>query len=527
MTVDGPRHSFGIAPHCCPCEERDATTRTSISRRDFLKGAGVTALGSVAAGGLVWPLLAGQDEVASEVYRLRPLKVKPILVYDTPQRRPQTSWRNWGGIASDADARAEVARIEGELAALKKKAEFPLEFLPVTALRQAADLAAVSDLGSAQALVIYAAGGWLDVYDALDKTGKDRILFCRHRSGPVYLWYEIISPRYLRKHTDALAVQGVDEDDVVIDSQDGLLWRLRALAGLRNTMGTKILAVGGPAAWSDPEGPGTVVKKVIDTWKFDIVTVSYDDLGRLIKEARADAAAVRRARTRADAYLRQPGTVLETEPSFVDNGFLLDEVFRALMKKAGCRALTINGCMGTIMPLAETSACLTLSTLNDDGYLAFCESDFVVIPAGVLMANIAGHPVFLNDPTYPHDGLVTQAHCTAPRRMDGRTAEPARILTHFESDYGAAPKVEMATGQVVTEIIPDFASKRWAGFLGEIADAPFLPICRSQIDVRFKCDDRTLAKRMSGFHWMTAYGDHTKELAYALKRVGIAWDFLG
>jgi hypothetical protein len=151
----------------------------------------------------------------------------------------------------------------------------------------------------------------------------------------------------------------------------------------------------------------------------------------------------------------------------------------------------------------------------------------VVIPAGVLMANIAGHPVFLNDPTFPHDGIITQAHCTAPRKMDGLRAEPARILTHFESDYGAAPKVEMAKGQAVTNIIPGFASKRWLGLRGEIVEAPFLPICRSQIDVRFACDDRTLARSMQGFHWMTAYGDHTRELGYALKRVGIGWDLLG
>jgi len=26
---------------------------------------------------------------------------------------------------------------------------------------------------------------------------------------------------------------------------------------------------------------------------------------------------------------------------------------------------------------------------------------------------------------------------------------------------------------------------------------------------------------------MTAYGDYTRELPYALKRVGIEWDFLG
>jgi len=516
-----------MKPHCCPCGETHGPNGSAFTRRDFLKSTGVAALGSVAAGGLAWPLLAARPETAEAVWRPAPLRVKPLLVHDLPKRRPQTSWRSWGGLETEADARAEVARIQGELAALTKKAEFPLEFLPVSAIRRAADLPGVKDMGDAQAFIVYAAGGWMDVFDALDKTGKDRIYFCRHKSGPVYLWYEIISPRYLRQHTDSLAVKGVAEGDVVIDSQDELLWRLRALAGLRNTMGTKILAVGGPAAWADPEGPGAVVKRVIDTWNFDIVNVPYDDLGRLIREARADAATVRRAKARADAYLRTPGTSLETDRPFVENGLLLDEVFRALMKNAGCRALTINGCMGTIMPLAETSACLTLSTLNDAGYLAFCESDFVVIPSGVLLANISGRPVFLNDPTYPHDGLITLAHCTAPRRMDGQKMEPARILTHFESDYGAAPKVEMAKGQLLTNIAPDFAHKRWLGLLGEIADAPFLPICRSQIDVRYKCDDLTLAQRMPGFHWMTGYGDFTRELGYALRRVGIEWDFLG
>jgi hypothetical protein len=514
-----------MKPHCCPCGESRGPNGNAFTRRDFLKTTGAAALGSVAAGGLAWPLLAGRPETADAVFRPAPLKVKPILIYETPKRRPQTSWRSWGGIETEADARTEVARIQGELAALAKRAEFPVEVLPVSSIRQAAEVASMGDIAGAQVLLVYAAGGWMDIFDALDKTGKDRIFFCRHKSGPVYLWYEIISPRYLRQHTDKLAVKGVDEDDIVIDSQDELLWRLRALAGLHNTLGTKILAVGGPDAWAQPAG--VVPKLVVDKWKFDIVTVSYDDLGRLIREARADAATVRRAKTRADAYLRTAGTSLETGRPFVENGLLLDEVFRALLKKAGARALTINGCMGTIMPLAETSACLTLSTLNDDGYLAFCESDFVVIPSGVLLANIARRPVFLNDPTYPHDGIITLAHCTAPRKMDGRTSDPARILTHFESDYGAAPKVEMRKGQLTTNIAPDFASKRWLGLLGEIVEAPFLPICRSQIDIRFKCDDRTLAKRMPGFHWMTAYGDYTRELPYALKRVGIEWDFLG
>jgi L-fucose isomerase-like protein len=179
--------------------------------------------------------------------------------------------------------------------------------------------------------------------------------------------------------------------------------------------------------------------------------------------------------------------------------------------------------MGTIMPMSQTTACLPLSLLNDAGYLAFCESDFVVIPSGILLHYISGRPVFLNDPTFPHDKIVTLAHCTAPRKMDGRHAEPARILTHFESDYGAAPKVEMRIGQKVTNIAPDFSFKRWVGFDGKIIGNPFMAICRSQIDVEINGGSDRLMEMMQGFHWMTCYGDYMRETGYALQKLGIEW----
>jgi len=135
--------------------------------------------------------------------------------------------------------------------------------------------------------------------------------------------------------------------------------------------------------------------------------------------------------------------------------------------------------------------------------------------------------VVLEDLTYPHDGLITLAHCTAPRRNDGKTMDPARIMTHFESDYGAAPKVDMQIGQIVTNIIPDFKAERWVGFPATIVENPNMDICRSQIDVRFKFDSGLLARNMPGFHWMTGYGDYTREVGYALKKVPIKWECLG
>lgn len=513
-----PRHT------CCPCSGHDSTN--GVSRREFLQDIGSVALAGAAITGLSWSAVSAAER--NEVIPQRKaLKVKPVLVYSIPKRAHQRSWRSWGGIQTEQDAQKEATRIEKELGEIRTKADFPVDFLPVSRIRGRSEVISLTDLDQTDVIIVYAAGGGMDTFDVLARTGKDIIFFCRHKSGPVYLWYEIISPRYLRQHTDTLAVKGIDDGDVIIDCQDEIMWRLRALCGLSNTMGTRIIAIGGPGAWAQStEFRKEMFKDIKNKWQFDIQTFSYDELGELIKAARADNSAVERAHNRAGRYLKSTGTTLETDRKFVDNAFLLEQVFRGIMKKADCSAITVNSCMGTIMPIAETSACLTLSLLNDAGYQAFCESDFVVIPSGVLLVNISGKPMFLNDPTYPHDGLITLAHCTAPRRMDGKKREPARIMTHFESDYGASPKVEMQKGQIVTNIAPDFLIKRWVGLKGEIIDAPFMDICRAQIDIRFACDSKILAERMPGFHWMTCYGDYMRELGYALKKVGIEWENL-
>lgn len=503
--------------HCCGCSQ--PLSSGEMSRRRFVQITGAGTLGTLAMSGLSWEVLKSVtgDEIITP--GRKPLIVKPVFTYEIPVPREKTSWRSWGGIQTEKSADEEMKRIRSELDGLKAEADFPVEFLPVAGIKKSEEIGSIADLNTADLILIYAAGGSMSIFSELNKSGKNIIFFCRHKSGPVYLWYEIISPRYLRQHTDELSVNGIDMEDVVIDSQDELLWRLRALCGLKNTKDSVILAVGGPGAWSQPLE--VTMKRVQETYNLNIQSISYDELGKLIADAKKDKAMLRDSKDRADKYLQDKSLKLETNRQFVENCFLLENVFRKIMENFKCRAITINECMGTIMPLAETTACLTLSLLNDSGYLAFCESDFVVVPAGILMANISGKPSFLNDPTFPHDNIITLAHCTAPRKMNGTAMEPARILTHFESDYGAAPKVEMKVGQTVTNIMPDFEFRRNVGLKGSIVDNPFMDICRSQIDVRFECDSRKVADLMPGFHWITVYGDYLKEARYALKKIGI------
>jgi hypothetical protein len=478
-----------------------------VTRREF-----VYRVGALSAGGLAVRWLSGAraDQPGGpqrHALRRLPLKVQPVLTCGVAKRGEATSWREWGGIQTEEQAIQEQERIAGELGKLKAKADFPLEVLPVATARtppEAADLAK----GNHDVLLMYAGGGPGRVLEAMTLKDKWNLMFLR--------------PRLLGETAAEYGQPGLDVEDVVRDSCEELLWRLRALSGLKHTLGKRIVAIGGAGGCGAGGQKAPAIWR--EVWKLDIRDYAYDQLGPRLKRARQDDALVRRCQANARQYLAKSGTTLQTSRRFVDNAFVLLEVLKDIMEEAQTDALTVNSCMGTIMPTSETTACLPLSLLNDEGYAAFCESDFVVIPSGILLHYISDKPVFLNDPTYPHANVVTLAHCTAPRKMDGKRSEKAKIVSHFESDYGAALKVEMKLGQQVTNLVPDFACKKWVGFDGTIVANPLLDICRSQIDVQINGDGEGLMEEMKGFHWMTCYGGYLRETGYALRKLGV--DFL-
>ncbi len=453
------------------------------------------------------------------------LTVQPVLMYSTPQRRPATSWKSWGGVQTDQAAAQEAERISQELKALAAEADFGVEILPVIKVKTVEEAMRIHK-SAYDAVIVYPATGSGDLLRACfaQQKDKDTVIFVRHRSGPAYYWYEALSVKYLK--TDDTAGQnsaqdhgGVHVDDVVVDDYRELLWRLRALYGIKNFVGARIVALGGPWGKYSPEAPAVAREK----YKIEIIDVPYDQASPRIKSAGQNDRRVSEARKAAEQYLSLPNTTCTTDKKFVVNAFLLYGVFKDLMRETNAPAFTIQSCMTKILPIAETTPCLSLSLLNDEGLLAFCESDFVVIPAGILLRYISCKPVFLHNSTFPHNGIVTCAHCSAPRRMDGSRYEPAQIMTHYESEYGASPKVELPKGRQVTFIDPEYSSGRWVGFTGTVVGNPALEICRSQQDVQIEGDWRKLLKEVRDSHWMMTYGDHLKELEYAARKIGIEW----
>lgn len=454
----------------------------------------------------------------------RPLKVQPIFMCALPTKKEQTSWRSWGGVQTEAAVNEEMARITGDLARMAVKADFRLQLLPVAKVTssEAADALARQDH---DVTLLYACTGSGSLLRACLGGKSHALVFVRQQSGPVYYWYEALSTQYLQQDRFGMPAASnanllnAHVDDVVVDDCAELVWRLRALFALKNFLGTRIVALGGPWGKYAPDAP----QKAKERFQLEIVDVSYETFAPRLRQARADGALVSAAEKATMRYLALPKTRLLTDRQAVVNAFVLYQVFKDLMFEHDATAFTVKSCMGTIIPMSETTACLPLELLNDEGLIAFCESDFVIIPAGLLLRHIAARPVFLHNSTFPHARTVTCAHCTCPRRLDGRKYAPAEIMTHYESDYGAAPKVTMPIGQQVSFIDPEYSSTRWVGFKGIVKANPFYQICRSQQDVEIQGEWQKLRSEARDSHWVMVYGDYLREIGFAARKLGLEW----
>jgi len=513
------QHNSKFHAHCCSCGGHPKTSTSSISRRGFLGGlANLAALGGLTLATTSQAPAVSTKPISSGIILPRgtALRIKPVLTYQIEKRQEKNSWRSYGGLQTQAKVNEEVRRIESELKKLASQAEFPIEVMPVALVNsdQKAEEAASTDC---DVLLLYPAGGWQVYKLAASKTPS--IMFLRHKSDHHYLWYEIAHWRLLRRNGDIFEEPNMDVDDIIVDDYDEILWRLRALYGLKNARGTKMLAIGGLVAYSEP-GQKLGPAHAKEVWDYDFKIISEAEFAQRLGKARADKDIMKNVEQQTDELLTQRNITLETDRKFVVNSFLALAVCKELMSESGATNFGFAHCMGrSVIEMLDTPPCLVLSLANDEGYTAYCHTDLTHTLPGVLLRWIAGKPTFVCNSHFPHHGIFTVAHCSAPRKMNGKDYEPARIMTHFESDYGAATKVRYTKGQVVTVIIPNLRCTKWQGFRGKVLDSPSHPACRSQIDIEIDGDCRELLTEMQGFHVQVCYGDYLNEVGYALKKL--------
>lgn len=239
----------------------------------------------------------------------------------------------------------------------------------------------------------------------------------------------------------------------------------------------------------------------------------YIDLQRLIDGIKtvssADAEKVAQDLVKRAKSIKEPSEadMIEAAKAYL--------VIRKICQEENLNAMTIR-CFD-IVKACNTTSCLALAMLNDEGIVAGCEGDMQTLLTMILAKRLCGEEAFMANPSQLTDHTTMFAHCTIPLAMCDETV----IRSHFESGLGVAIQGAMP--------MTDYTIFKWGGsrldkFIAVDAKAVEHQYsnhyCRTQLmlDVNLK---PYLLHKSIGNHHVIIRGRHASEIRSFMKENGI------
>ena len=246
--------------------------------------------------------------------------------------------------------------------------------------------------------------------------------------------------------------------------------------------------------------------------RYGIETVDID-LQRLIEGIKAipqaEVIEVAQAMVKRSKAVREPSSADMVEAA---KAYL---AIKKICQEERLDAFTIR-CFD-IVKACDTTSCLALSMLNDEGIVAGCEGDMQSLMSMFLAKRLCGETAFMANPSQLTDKSSMLAHCTIPLSMCSETI----VRSHFESGIGVA----------VQGLLPltDYTLLKWGGpqldryFVaeGKAIETPYSEhFCRTQItlDVNLK---PYLLQHSIGNHHVIIRGRHADEIRNFMQANGV------
>lgn len=160
----------------------------------------------------------------------------------------------------------------------------------------------------------------------------------------------------------------------------------------------------------------------------------------------------------------------------------------------------------------DTTGCLALARLNDEGIIAGCEGDLVSTVTMMWVRELLGEVAWMANPSRanPVDDTLWLAHCTVPPSLISNL----RLDTHYESDRGVGMHGEFAPGPItVVRIGGNEMERIWLaeGDILHPGDEPDL--CRTQVELRLEAGAvEELLNDPLGNHLVMIQGHHAARL---------------
>ncbi|GEM_PF-45785 len=263
-------------------------------------------------------------------------------------------------------------------------------------------------------------------------------------------------------------------------------------------------------------GPATEIMGI------PVVYVPFAELNDLAQTASRDE-----ARDWADRWEKGAQRIEGVPRETIEKSAAMYLGQKALMKKHGANAITINCLGGFYGNHISAYPCLGFCQLVDDGLVGACECDVRSTATMVAITTLTqGRPGYISDPVMDTSKReIIYAHCVAPTKVFGPTgpANPYQILTHSEDRQGASIRSILPTGYLTTSL--QFEPKRKEILFHQamaVGNDSNDRACRTKLRAQPLGDFEKLFTMWDvwGWHRVTFYGDLQEPVAALADAVG-------
>ena len=468
---------------------------SELSRRSFLKASGA-AVSLAASGGILHgpgSLFAASSDPASRTPLFAKHKPDVALVFSHIPSGTAT-WPT-----KDYDYAGRAKELEAKLVQACPGINFVTKFVH----NEAEAKALVKDMILMDGYLLYVIGLWTGAPAVILRSGKPVVMVddLYAGSGEVLIQHG----RARRENLRCVTVSSSDFNDVVK--------AVRLFEPIRALKESAVLDI----VDADVTAAAKAVKDFLGV---TVIKMGSEELASYY--AKADAA---EAEAWAKFWSKNAKKVVEpTAEDLLQSG----KMYLALSQAAADKkadAVTMD-CLGMFYSGRVTAyPCLSHFQMNNDGGTGVCEADLNSTCTQLAMRYLTGRPGYVSDPVIDTaKGEIIYAHCVSTNRVFGPKgkANPYIIRSHAEDGKGASVQSLMPSGEAVTSLEIDIATKRMVVHTGQTTRNIEEPkACRTKLAA--KANVKTILDNWDmNWHRVTVYGDWRQPVLGLARLLGIA-----
>jgi L-fucose isomerase-like protein len=220
------------------------------------------------------------------------------------------------------------------------------------------------------------------------------------------------------------------------------------------------------------------------------------------------------SRAVADHWEKGAAAVIDVSRKTLETSAAMYLGMKAVLKKHGANAITINCLGGFYGGHIHAYPCLGFHELNNEGLIGACECDVRSTATMVTLTTLTeGRPGYISDPVIDTSKRqIIYAHCVASNKVFGPQGptNPFKIMTHSEDRQGASLRSVLPLGYMTTTLEIEQSRKQVLFHQGKaVENDPDDRACRTKLAVEPVGDIEKLFGEWDqwGWHRVTVYGD--------------------